>query len=157
MKSVENSEISLQGENKSKNYFLFDCLLDTTWPYTFSFFSELSSINFLRPSFVTDVLVQSKCTRVEHLLKCGNPWLVTILQEEMSNCVKVLNELNWARPASLIFQHFDSLSLVNWLKYWAMYLRPTSVISVWLKSKLLRCFKRDFLSKSPGRKGHKII
>ena len=26
------------------------------------------------------------------------------------------------------------------------------MISVWLKSKLLRCFKRDFLSKSPGRK-----
>ena len=96
--------------NQERWFFdCFDCLLTTIWPDNFNFLSvvEISSINFLSPSVLIEVFVQSKWTIPLHLDKCCKPWLLINLQLDKSKIDKFSNEVSWARPASVTFQHLN--------------------------------------------------
>ena len=80
--------------------------------------------------------------------------LVTCLQPDRSRVSNVSDTLasgmaSWPRPSLVIFQQPEMFRVCRWWRYWEMYLRDTSEISVQLSDNLLRFFKRDFLSNSP--------
>ena len=104
----ENGKIS-KIENSVK---LFHFISRVFWPRIFKIFWPI-----VKCRQIADI---KKCKQTWHLVMWINPWFETILHDDKSSFVKFSNELSWASPASVTFQHFVSLSSHNWLKYWAI-------------------------------------